>query len=244
MGSGVVAVHISGFGQVWSNTHGIAYDTVGEPINFAGVQGIADTAPSNGYTAAGTDPSDGSYPETPDIMTAILAFHRLLLPSVCQLTGFTLSDGSTPGSETGPFWSQSFSIPGLRGFTQETTAPLSIAWLVGRTPSLVGTRTGHINLRASLLKSDIEPGARVGVQWLSEGIRQTRAGELQAAVDDSKLFHFFNSNTPGQVIQYVIPVYGKAAAANRGQVVGGHLVSNLVSLYPTSRQKPRGKKKA
>lgn len=242
MSTGLLVVHIQGYGQTWSNTHGVAVGDPAGPMGSADMQTLADAAPAGGYTDVNTNPSNGSYPTEPGIIQAILGFTRLMTSKDCQVTGFTLSDGTTPGSATGPFWSQNFSLPCLNDLTGDTVAPLSIAWLIGKVPATVGVRTGHINFRAALSDDAVKPGSRTGVQWTNDARRADASDYLDDSQDNSHLTNFFNAQVSSPT-HYVIPVYA-AGPPNAGHVISGHFVTGLTSINPTSRQKPRGRKRA
>jgi hypothetical protein len=244
MGAGLITVHKSGYGRVWSNTYGLLVNTTAGRVDQAQLTTAYD-AIAQPVTADSTNPASGDYAGSPDWLTALLAFERLLHFDTVNFDSVVVNDGTTPGTPTGPFFSIPLGFPGLRHLGGGLIAPLNITALIDRVPTTVGVRVGHIWYRGAILAPETAPGTRDGVTWASSGDKTA----YQALIDDSIIASNFSAyfgppSTPDTPITIGYLEYATVPGTPSKVIDGGHPCNAYRANSPQSRQLPRGRKRS
>lgn len=244
MGSGLLTIHMSGYGEAWDNTWGISINDPSEPITQEEIDLIsADSLPAITIDAT-TDPSDPGYGGAGLILAAVLGFTRAAHPAEVAITGILLNDGSTPGEGTGPFWSLPLLLNCVAAApTGENVAPLSIALLINRGTNVGGVKPGRLYWRAVLQDTEVYPGSRVGVTWPSPTAQTNVVNRMATAATDSGIGLWTPPTVTAPSPMIVIPHYGKTEGVDKGQVISGYPITSIVVNKPVSRQLTRGRRR-
>ena len=247
MSTGILTVTKNVEGQEWVNTYGLSVGSSTGPLDLADLEALVGTNPALGFTDATTKPTDPAYAGTTSVIAAILGFERELHYSAVNFSHLNVSDATTPGASTGPFWSTAINLTGLRdagsGAPIATVAPLNVACLVNRNAASLSVKPGRIYFRAILLDTQIKPGSRVGVTWTDASAQAALSTALQQAMTDSFIIDYFASpSAPLPDIYISIPHFSETEGSE-GAVVSGSGVSSFSMNKPVSRQLTRGRRR-
>jgi hypothetical protein len=145
---------------------------------------------------------------TPSLLEAILWFLRSLHSNKTRFTGAYLSDGVTPGPETGPFATMGFSLPGVwtKNFgpmpARESIAPANQTLMLVKDPVTMGVRKGHQFLRFVMADSWITYGSADGTTFDTAAFATNMNAAVQAATAGSKLNMFMQGVSYGSGTVY------------------------------------------
>lgn len=247
MGVAILTITKLAEGQEWANTWGIASGPATGPATTADIEAIISTNPPAGLTGVTTNPGDPSYAGATSIIAAILGFERLLhFPNV-QFIRLNLSDSTTAGEPTGPFWSQAINFPGVNGIASPIpvgdVAPLSIALLVNRNTNLIGVRPGRLYYRAVLGDANVKPGSRVGVTWATPTVQTDISNNIVAASEDSSLTAYMSSPSAPLPEAFLCIPSTERNPAGEAIIVSAAAISSVSANKPVSRQLTRGRRR-
>ena len=246
MGTAILVVTKEMDGQEWGNTYGISVGSDDGPASSADIEAIVSTNPADGLIGTTTNPSDPAFAGADSIIAAILGFERMLHFPEVNFTRLNLSDATTPGTPTGPFWSQAISFTGVNGIgspiADEAIAPLSICLLVNRNSNLIGVRPGRLYLRAVLGDANVRPGSRVGVTWASSVVQTDISANVMTAVGDSSLDAYM-SNPSGPLPGIFLAIPSFDVVDGEEVIVTSAAISSLTANKPVSRQLTRGRRR-
>lgn len=247
MGVGIITIHKEGSGQEWDNTYGFSAGSGSGPLDQADLEALIATNPAAGFTSGNTEPADGSFAGASSIIAAILGFERMLHYHTVTLTHINVSDNTTPGAPTGPFWSQAINLACIRDaaafVAEDAIAPLSLAFLVNRNTNLLSVKPGRLYYRACLLDADVKPGTRVGVTWATPTAAANAQTYVQTQFANAHLDDYVSSSGgPLPAIFLAIPHYS-TVEGEEGVIVSGAAVSGFSANKPVSRQLTRGRRR-
>lgn len=247
MSTGLVTITKSMDGQEWSNTYGISVGSDDGALTLADLEGIVATNPSAGLTPATTYVDDPAWAGATSIIAALIGFERVLHYSPVTFTRVNISDGATPGTPTGTFWSQNLNLTGMRDnggpVAADAVAPLNVAFLVNRNPAALSIKPGRLYYRACLLDLQVRPGSRVGVTWRADTDASAMVAYLALAVSSADLGAYMASPVTTLPTIYLSIPHISQGIGTEGQVTSGSPVSSFSVNKPVSRQLTRGRRR-
>lgn len=189
------------------------------------------------------------------VLESILDFLRGMHPSLVSFNSVYLSDGVTPGPNTGVYAVTPLGINGTFGYQsapdpgQTTIAPGTNCLLLGKSPLSLGLRAGHLWLRYCVYDNALTYGGRDDVAFDSTGLKATFAANINAAISNSFLRGFFSgmSFPSGPIYFGQAQYYTKAEVAANPSLKGAlkvvQQIKDMKLLDAAPRQATRGKKK-
>lgn len=222
------------------------------PIDGAFVNDVFGPRVPNGDFSR-TLPGFGGTDES--VLEATIQFLRGLHPNEVTFNSVYLSDGVTPGPGTGNYAVTPLGLPGTYFYQlapdpdQETLAPGTICMLLGKTPSSLSLRPGHLWLRYCLYDSAVTYGGRDDVAFDSPALKAQLSAIISGAVTASRLRAYFTGvDAPnGAVFFGQAQYYTKAEIAVNPGLKGALKVVQAIKdfklLDAAPRQGTRGKRR-
>jgi len=247
MTTGILTVTKVSEGQEWANTYGISVGDSTGPLNLADLVAITDTNPAAGFTSANTEPANAAFAGGTSIIAAILGFERLIHYHTVFITRLNLSDSSTPGTATGPFWSGSVNLQCIKDAAafvdDDAIAPLNCALLVNRNSGLPSVRPGRLYYRAAMLDATVKPGSKVGITWRNTSDANVYSTFILDSQGNSNLDNYMSTSIgPLPPIFLSIP-HMTPGGGDDAVIVSAAAVSTLNVNKPVSRQLTRGRRR-
>lgn len=244
---GLVVVEKTFGGEAFSNTYALQNGPFSSaPLNNADLAAFVGTA-TGGFGGDETNPEvSGDYLGETSPLACILGFDRMMTSGNVQYTRLYVSDGKTPGVPTGAFATFPLSFFGLAmaGAGPETIAPLNVALQINRIPASFSQRAGRLQLRAALVRTELEPFGRDGVTLSTAG-QLAAIGRLQNAITQSFIFEeLFEPDTAAAGPRMVIPKYSAVDDATLGAIIGSGDIANFQLGDAVGRQVPRGRRRS
>lgn len=189
------------------------------------------------------------------VLESAIDFLRGLHPNDVTFNSVYLSDGVTPGLATGNYAVTPLNLQGTYAYqgvpdpAQTTVAPGTICMLLGKTPSNLGLRPGHLWLRYCLYDDSVTYGGKDDVAFDSPNLKASIALNVQIATNDSGLRDFFDGKpaTSGPIFFGQAQYYNKAEIAANPALHGALKVVQTIKdfklLDAAPRQGTRGKRK-
>lgn len=242
----LVVIEKEYLGETWSNTHAFLASPVGGPLLPDDLEAIIGGDLVDGIGNAETDPGEGdpTYAGGRSPLAAAIGFERMLHYTSVKFTRVYVSDGKTPEGQSPIFATFPVNFFGLLTVNiGDVIAPLSNVLQLDRVPYGFSARPGRLQLRAALLRVETMAGPVDGIELPNEAVAPVTS-RVEGARDDSLIGTWFTGFGPDpfEGIKYVIPKY-KAAAPDKGSIVGYSYVSGITVDGAKARQVGRGKKK-
>lgn len=197
------------------------------------------------FTDAATDPDDAEYEGDSSPIACILGFDRKMTAAAVGYTRVYVSDGKTQGDPTGAFATFPLNFGGLtlEASGAEDIAPLNIALQVNRLPASFSQRSGRIQFRAALTKTEVNPFGEDGVSLTAAG-RVSAQGRLNEAISSSGIYGELIIAPEGDPsVKLVIPKYETDEGPTKGAVINAADIGGFSLADAVGRQKSRGRKK-
>jgi hypothetical protein len=239
----LVVIEKSFAGRIWTNTHALLVPgEQGDELTDFGIATIVGLGGAS-IDDANTDPSNEDFDNTLPVITRLLAFERLMHSTSVDFTRVYVSDGKTPGVETGPFASISLSFAGLGTFaTGASITQLNTILQINRVPVGFSNRPGRLQLRAALGKGEVIPGSEDGAS-IDPQSRPAIQQRLALALSQSNLDGLFGPVGDNDPVKYVIPKFVREGLPNAGAINGYTPVRTLVVADAGGRQTRRGRRR-
>lgn len=241
MGTGLITVKKEFEGKVFSSSHGWADTLFNGVVDETQVDTLWSQA-EDLTDPAQTEPGQTGYIGDTALLAAIVAYERLMTDSECTIVEVVISDGFTPGTDTGPFATIPVNVKGLLALANVNLAPLSTCLLIRKAADITSHKGGRLYMRASLYDTQVEAsGGRYGIQIVDSlfaGIK-TRCDNAFT----STMAEWAGPITLANPIRYAIPTFAAEAGQKSKRIVGGVPLKVLSVAGAVSHQVVRGRKR-
>jgi hypothetical protein len=242
MGVGLITIRKQYSGKYFTSSHGFSNISFTGAADQTDIDALYENTPDLTVDSF-TNPTQDLYKGATSLLAAIIGFERILTQSTVNFVEVIVTDGATPGSGTGPFFSLPINVQGHHPLGSDTLGPLATTLLVKKVPIGTSHKGGRLFMRGVLVDNDVEAASnKYGID-LKSGVFSSYQTDIPSDVIEAHLDVWFVAAPVSPPIAYAIPKYVVVTGAKSKAIAGGVACGNFALDGVAVHQTVRGRKR-